>query len=423
MKFLLVTYNDSDGVGQTVVNLNNNLNNLGHQSKIILLNKSTLEKNIIKIERDRIKRFIYFPFEFLKKRFFDLFSFGNSTVNLKKIDEHVNNSDIIIIFTLHKFLSLDTISKLFQKKKVIYFRPLDMELATGGCHVNFIYKNAKECNKYLTGCNKCPKLNNLNFLNISNKIFERKKAFFDRFKPTILLENKFTKTFYDRSPITKNAKNEVVYLPVRENRKNPIKKSEARKLFNLRTNEKILLFGTYNLDAPHKGGRILEEILNLFVNHCNHIDMNLLKNNYVRIVTFGRKQGFKIGTPQIYWSHLNEIKGDVDLNSLYRSADIFLSPSTGCNAPSTIREATSNCIPVIAFNNGEASEAIKNNVNGRLIPNYDKDKFATAIFDILFGKNFYKDKKWQELLNSRYSSKLEAESIITKAQKDLNYQL
>ena len=44
MKFLLVTYNDSDGVGQTVVNLNNNLNNLGHQSKIILLNKSTLEK-------------------------------------------------------------------------------------------------------------------------------------------------------------------------------------------------------------------------------------------------------------------------------------------------------------------------------------------------------------------------------------------
>ena len=136
-----------------------------------------------------------------------------------------------------------------------------------------------------------------------------------------------------------------------------------------------------------------------------------------------RKQVFKIGTPQIYWSHLNEIKGDVDLNSLYRSADIFLSPSTGCNAPSTIREATSNCIPVIAFNNGEASEAIKNNVNGRLIPNYDKDKFATAIFDILFSKNFYKDKKWQELLNSRYSSKLEAESIITKAQKDLNYQL
>ena len=78
MKFLLVTYNDSDGVGQTVVNLNNNLNNLGHQSKIILLSKSTEAKNTIKIERDHIKRIIYFPFEFLKKRFSDLFSFISS---------------------------------------------------------------------------------------------------------------------------------------------------------------------------------------------------------------------------------------------------------------------------------------------------------------------------------------------------------
>ena len=421
MKFLLVTYNDTDGVGQTVVNLNNNLNTLGHQSKIILLSKSTKAKNTIKIERNFIKRFIYFPFEFLKKRFSDLFSFGNSTVDLKKVEEQVNNSDIIIIFTLHKFLSLDMVSKLFQKKKIIYFRPLDMELATGGCHVNYIYENAKECNKYLTGCNKCPKLNNLNFFNISNKIFDRKKFFFDRFKPTILLENKFTKTFYDRSPVTKNAKNEVVYLSVRESRKNSIKKSEARKLFNLNMNEKILLFGTYNLDAPHKGGRILEEILNLFVKYCNLKDINLLKNNNVRIVTFGRKQGFKIDTPQIYWSHLNEIKGDMNLNSLYRCADVFVSPSTGCNAPSTIREATSNATPVVAFNNGEASESIKNNVNGYLISNYDKDKFATAIFDILFKKNFYEDKKWEELLRLRYSSISEAEMIINKAQKDINY--
>ena len=120
MKFLLVTYNDSDGVGQTVVNLNNNLNSLGHQSKIILLSKSLKAKDIIKIERDKIKRLINFPLEFLKKRFFDLFSFGNSTVNLKKIEEYTSDSDIIIIFTLHKFLSLDMISKLFQKKKKLF---------------------------------------------------------------------------------------------------------------------------------------------------------------------------------------------------------------------------------------------------------------------------------------------------------------
>ena len=51
MKFLLVAYNDSDGVGQTAVNLNTTLNNLGHKSKIVLLNQSIISKNIFKIKR------------------------------------------------------------------------------------------------------------------------------------------------------------------------------------------------------------------------------------------------------------------------------------------------------------------------------------------------------------------------------------
>ena len=59
MKFLLVTYNDSDGVGQTVVNLNSALNKLGHNSKIILLNKTYNFDNVFKIERSLFKIIFY----------------------------------------------------------------------------------------------------------------------------------------------------------------------------------------------------------------------------------------------------------------------------------------------------------------------------------------------------------------------------
>jgi glycosyltransferase involved in cell wall biosynthesis len=419
MKFLLVTYNDSDGVGQTVVNLNTTLNNLGHQSKIILLSQSVNSKNIFKIKRSFLKRFFYYFLEFLKTRNSDLFSFGNSTVDYRLIENYVNDSEIIIFYTLHKFLSLDMLPKLLSKKKIFYFRPLDMELATGGCHVNFLYENGEECKKYLNGCNKCPKLNNLNFFNLSNKIFKKKRDIINKFKPTILLENKFTKNFYDRSLITKNAKNEVIYLPVREKRKNFIEKAEARKIFQLDNNEKILLFGTYNLDAPHKGGRILGEILNLFVDYCNEKDENPLNKNKVKLVTFGRKQSLNIKVPNIKWHHINVIKGDKKLNAIYRAADVFLSPSTGCNAPSTVREATVNNLPIIAFDNGEASEAIINNDNGFLISKYDKKNFAIAIYKILFNKKFQNDKKWNTFLKLRYSSKTEAEMIINKAFSDL----
>ena len=418
MKFLLVAYNDSDGVGQTAVNLNSTLNNLGYKSKLILLNKTVNLKDICKIKRSFTKRLFYYFFEFLKKRYSDLFSFGNSTVKFKDIEKHANEADIIIVYTLHKILTLNMLAKLYDQKKIIYFRPLDMELATGGCHVNFLYESGIECKKYISGCGKCPKLNKLNLFDLSSKIFKSKKEFIDKYKPTILLENKFTKKFYDNSPISKNGKNEVVYLSVRESRKQLIEKEKARDLFQLDYEEKILLFGTYNLDAPHKGGRIINEILNLFVNYCNKKNDNILKKNKVRLITFGRKQSFKVEISQISWLHLNEIKSDKKLNALYRSADVFLSPSTGCNAPSTIRESTLNNIPTIAFDNGEASEAIINNINGFLIPKFDKNKFAEAIYNTIFDKKFNKDKEWNNFLKLRYNSITEAEMILDKAQRD-----
>ena len=103
---------------------------------------------------------------------------------------------------------------------------------------------------------------------------------------------------------------------------------------------------------------------------------------------------------------------------MYRSADIFLSPSTGCNAPSTIRESVVNDLPVIAFDNGEASEAIINNVNGYLIEKFNKKKFAEAIFKILFENKLEENKDFLDLLKKRYDQKNEANIIIKKALKD-----
>ena len=261
MKFLLVTYNDTDGVGQTVVGLNSTLNKLGHESKTILLHKSEKSNNdIIQIKRSFFNRVIFFIFEFLKKNSRVLFSFGKSNIKYSSIKNYIDESDVIIIYTLHKFLSFKMLSKIFDTNKIVYLRPLDMELAAGGCHVNFL-ENGKECNKFQSSCNKCPQLNSLNIFNISNKIFEKKKKIIEKYKPKILLENNFTRRIYNSSPITKNARNETVYLTVNKKRTNLIKKQDGRKILNIDYEDKVILFGTYNLDAPHKGGRILEDIL------------------------------------------------------------------------------------------------------------------------------------------------------------------
>ena len=112
MKFLLVTYNDIDGVGQTVVGLNAILNKLGHKSKTLLLHKSKSDDNVILIKRSFFFRVFFFVLEFFKKNSRVLFSFGNTTINFSSIKNHIDDADVIIIYTLHKFLSFKMLSKI-----------------------------------------------------------------------------------------------------------------------------------------------------------------------------------------------------------------------------------------------------------------------------------------------------------------------
>ena len=117
MKFLLIINNEVDGVGQPAVNLSSNIKKKGHKAKIIALHKFTKNKDIIKIKRSIISRFFLFVLSFLMKDFSDLFGFGYSTAKYSEIKKHVEESDIIIIYTFYKILSNDMLFKILSTKK------------------------------------------------------------------------------------------------------------------------------------------------------------------------------------------------------------------------------------------------------------------------------------------------------------------
>ena len=99
MKFLLISYSEIDGVGQHVINLNFNLKKMGHESKTILLHKhKSLDEDVIKIKRSFFFRVIFFILEFLKIKFKNLFSFGNSTIKYSSIKNYIDEADIIILY-------------------------------------------------------------------------------------------------------------------------------------------------------------------------------------------------------------------------------------------------------------------------------------------------------------------------------------
>ena len=132
------------------------------------------------------------------------------------IQDKISKSDIIIIYSFFNVLSLGTIEKLLSKKKIVYFRPLDMELASGGCHVNFD-KLGNECRKFEDNCSSCPQLNIFNIFNLSKKIFKKKRNF-EKYKPKILVENTFTQELYQNSLSCKKLEIKPIFLGINEKR-------------------------------------------------------------------------------------------------------------------------------------------------------------------------------------------------------------
>jgi len=264
MKFLLLTNNDVDGVGQQILNVNSNLKKKGHQTKILVLHKFNSNKDVYKIKRLVFPRIWQYSLNVIKKNFFELFNFGFSTIRYSDLKKHIDENDVVIIFSLYKMISNKILSSILKMKKIIYFRPLDMELVTGGCHINIDNKN-QECNKYTKDCSNCPQLNSLNLFDISKKNLIEKKKIFSNAKNTIFAPNTFTKNIFLKSNILKNSKIQTLFLGANKERIKLYSKKVSRSNLNISINEKIILFGTFNLDSPHKGGEMLTQSMKIFL--------------------------------------------------------------------------------------------------------------------------------------------------------------
>ena len=407
MNYLLIANNDSDGVGQPAVNLCKNLSDKGHQSNLVVLHKSSKKKFVKKIKRSLFARIFLFFLNFAKKNYSELFGFGYSTVKFEELKKHLDKADIVIIFTLNKIISNITLEKILKTKKIVYFRPLDIELASGGCHFN------QDCSKFKTNCKRCPKLYYNNFIDAPFKNQMEKKRIFEKYKPTIFTQNNFVKNLFKQSAIFKNLNLVTIFLGINKNRNKKYFKFYARKKLGFDNKEKIILFGAFNLNSNIKGANLLKKSLEFLEKKVGKKQIN------IRLITIGKKNKFSFSSKKIKWTHLGLVSSDVKLNLIYRLSDVLVCPSLYDFGPHIVTEALLNDLPVVAFNQGIAQDTVFQGKNGFLVNNFDIKKYADSIYKILFNKKKIIGIPSLKQMKRNCSSDYETKKIIKISHDDL----
>ena len=180
MKILIINTAENKGGAAVACNrLHEALLQNGHDSKMLVRQKSSNDSTVIEftqsIIRKKINLFFFFLELFILKFFkkdgvdFSLPWFGPA------LHKHplVKEADIIHLhWVQNSFLTLNCLKKLQKLKKPIVWTLHDMWAFTGGCHYNI------ECRKFETSCEHCPQLKNTAVVDFSRSTFSSKQKIY-----------------------------------------------------------------------------------------------------------------------------------------------------------------------------------------------------------------------------------------------------
>ena len=330
---------------------------LGDDYTVDAYPKSLLQKMIAKI-----RPFLdTFPVRSYKERAKMLFS--PSWLGFSNVVDQINdfNPDVVHLHWVNA--GMIKIEDLVRIKAPIIWTLHDNWAFTGGCHIMW------ECDKYKNNCGACPILGSSKEHDLSRKTFVRKQNVFSKIPNMVIVGlSTWIENCAKESSLLKN--HLVVNLPnpIDTNVFKPFDKKQARELWNLPQDKKLILFGAISaISDVNKGFKGLTESLDLL------IDEN------VEFVIFGSsepkvKQPFKVKTH--YLGHLND---DVSLVTLYSAVDVMVVPSLQETLPQAGIESMACGTPVVAFAHTGLLDIIEHQKTGYLAKPFHIEDLAKGI--------------------------------------------
>ncbi len=325
---------------------------------------------------------LFFKFQEKNKEIRFAFSPANSGIDIS-VHPLVQEADIIHLHWINfGFLSIKSLKKLFALKKPIVWTLHDMWAFTGGCH------HSGDCENYQISCGNCVQyLKNPSPTDLSNKVWQRKNAFFsptpalpDRVGVSFIACSQWLASRAKKSSLLKDFSVKAIPNPLDINLFSPQNKVDARKKLGLPTDKKLILFVAAKVSVIWKGFGYFQESLEILKAQYPH-------NQDIELIILGESDAEAIEKLPFKAHTLGRISDVNKIVSIYSAADVFVTSSIQENLPNTIMEAMACGTPAVGFEVGGIPEMIESYKNGFLAKYKSAESLADGIKWVLFEAN------------------------------------
>ncbi len=279
----------------------------------------------------------------------------------------INNSDADVV-NLHwiakEMISISEIGKI---TKPIVWTLHDSWAFCGAEH----HPNGLEDTHFVEGYQTAKEL-----LHLNRWTWQRKMAAWNNSQFHIVAPSQWEASLARTSSVFRKQVVETVPNPLSTTTFCPTSKVQARTLFNLPQDKKIILFGSLrSVEDKNKGMDLLIEALTSYKQKYGTED--------TLAVIFGMTQPDEVVDIAFPRQYVGKITDEKVMAMLYSAADVMVVPSRMENLPQTATEPIACGTPVVGFRIGGLPDIIDHKCNGYLAQPYNAAELADGIAWVL----------------------------------------
>ncbi|MGC1310059.1 MAG: glycosyltransferase family 4 protein [Phormidesmis sp.] len=281
----------------------------------------------------------------------------------------------------------------------------DMWSFTGHCAYSY------ECDRWQTGCGKCPALREEPMVqrDATHLEWKLKDWVYNRSKLTIVAPSLWLTQQAQQSLLSRFDIHHIPY-GIDTQLYQPLDPQECRHVLGIPPGKRVLMFGAQSLSNARKGGDLLFKAL-MALPPAIKADTLLL--------TFGSGGNHELKTLGMETISLGYVSSDRIKAILYSAADAFVFPTRADNLPLVLQESIACGTPMVSFRVGGVPDMVRPGITGLLAKPADADDLSEKIIQMLedSGRREEMSKRCREIALEEYSIELQRDRYIALYQK------